>query len=349
MVMLLTMAAGSPAAAPAPRASIGDVARLAGVAPITVSRVANGSDAVRPDTRERVLAAMAMVGYAPNTAARALRSGSFETIGLVAHRFTRTGESRTIEGVVEAARTEGYTVALVDIVSPTDVSAAATRLRHQAVDGLIVIRAEVATPTDLSLPPGMPVVVSDSRFVGHHAAVGADQIGGSRTAVEHLLALGHPTVHHIAGPADSAPAAQREETWRETLRQAGREVPPVLRGDWTPQSGYQLGAAVAGDPTITAIYSANDEMAAGLMRALHERGVRIPEDVSVVGFDDAPITEFLWPPLTTIRQDFRKIGSELVRLLLLQVRDHVDVSREHVVVGTSLQVRGSTGPFRPRS
>lgn len=339
---------GAPGAPQPPRASIGDVARLAGVAPITVSRVANGSDAVRPATRERVQSAMAMLGYAPNTAARALRNGSFETIGLVAHRFARTGESRTIEGVVEAARAEGYTVALVDVVSPADVSEAATRLRHQAVDGLIVIRAEVATPTDLALPPGMPVVVSDSRFVGHHAAVGSDQIGGSRSAVEHLLGLGHPTVHHIAGPADSAPAVQREETWQETLRRAGRPVPPVLRGDWTPQSGYALGAQIAADPSVTAVYSANDEMAAGLMRALHERGVRVPEDVSVVGFDDAALTEFLWPPLTTVRQDFRTIGSELVRLLLAQVRDHVDVSREHVVVGTTLQVRASTGPYRPR-
>ncbi|OJV57026.1 MAG: LacI family transcriptional regulator [Cellulomonas sp. 73-145] len=339
---------GAPGAPQPPRASIGDVARLAGVAPITVSRVANGSDAVRPATRERVQSAMAMLGYAPNTAARALRNGSFETIGLVAHRFARTGESRTIEGVVEAARAEGYTVALVDVVSPADVSEAATRLRHQAVDGLIVIRAEVATPTDLALPPGMPVVVSDSRFVGHHAAVGSDQIGGSRSAVEHLLGLGHPTVHHIAGPADSAPAVQREETWQETLRRAGRPVPPVLRGDWTPQSGYALGAQIADDPSVTAVYSANDEMAAGLMRALHERGVRVPEDVSVVGFDDAALTEFLWPPLTTVRQDFRTIGSELVRLLLAQVRDHVDVSREHVVVGTTLQVRASTGPYRPR-
>ncbi|OZB49836.1 MAG: LacI family transcriptional regulator [Cellulomonas sp. 14-74-6] len=345
------MVAGPQGAAGAPqppRASIADVARLAGVAPITVSRVANGSDAVRAATRERVQSAMAMLGYAPNTAARALRNGSFETIGLVAHRFARTGESRTIEGVVEAARAEGYTVALVDVVSPADVSEAATRLRHQAVDGLIVIRAEVATPTDLALPPGMPVVVSDSRFVGHHAAVGSDQIGGSRSAVEHLLGLGHPTVHHIAGPADSAPAVQREETWQETLRRAGRPVPPVLRGDWTPQSGYALGAQIADDPSVTAVYSANDEMAAGLMRALHERGVRVPEDVSVVGFDDAALTEFLWPPLTTVRQDFRTIGSELVRLLLAQVRDHVDVSREHVVVGTTLQVRASTGPYRPR-
>ena len=345
------MAAGpSPATGSAqpPRASIADVARLAGVAPITVSRVANGSDAVRPATRERVQSAMAMLGYAPNTAARALRNGSFETIGLVAHRFARTGESRTIEGVVEAARGEGYTVALVDVVSPTEVSEAATRLRHQAVDGLIVIRAEVATPTDLALPPGMPVVVSDSRFVGHHAAVGSDQIGGSRSAVEHLLALGHPTVHHIAGPADSAPAVQREETWQETLRRAGRPVPAVLRGDWTPQSGYALGAQIADDPSVTAVYSANDEMAAGLMRALHERGVVEPHHGHVVGHPHAALTEFLWPPLTTVRQDFRTIGSELVRLLLAQVRDHVDVSREHVVVGTTLQVRASTGPYRPR-
>jgi DNA-binding LacI/PurR family transcriptional regulator len=342
-----------PSAGPSPsagRASIGDVARLAGVSPITVSRVANGSDSVRPATRDRVLAAMNEVGYAPNRAARALRYGSFEAIGLVAHRLARTGESRTVEGVVDAARAQGYTVSLMDVVAPTsaEVAAAATRLSHQAIDGLIIIRAEMSTPADLALPTGLPVVVSDSRLIGRHPEVSADQTGGTRAAVEHLLQLGHPTVHHVAGPADSRPAAVREDAWRETLQAAGRPVPTVLRGDWTLASGYALGGALAADPQVTAVLCANDEMAAGLLLALHEHGVQVPQQISVVGFDDIPVAEYLWPPLTTVRQDFGRIGAELVRMLLDQVRGEAGTGARRTVVPAPLVVRASTGPYRPR-
>ncbi|WP_449385913.1 LacI family DNA-binding transcriptional regulator [Cellulomonas soli] len=331
-----------------PGPSISDVARLAGVSQQTVSRVSTGAENVRPDTRQRVLDAMEQLGYSPNHAARALRSGSFGAIGVIAHRLARTGESRTVEAVVEAARLEGYTVSLIDVQSPssTDVTAAVQRLDHQAIDGLVIIRAEAATPTTLALPPRLPVVVSDSRFVGHHPAVGTDQTEGASQAVQHLLDLGHRTVHHLAGPADSTPAQTRVDAWRTRLRAAGRTVPEVLHGDWTSLSGYQIGQRLAEDCDVTAVLCANDEMAAGLMRALHEHGRRIPEDVSVVGFDDIPLAEYLWPPLTTVRQDFRAIGSELVALLLQQIRERTSLAGHHVVVPTELIVRASTGPAR---
>ena len=342
--MLCAMASGDPPGGG--RVSIGDVARLAGVSPITVSRVANSSDAVRPATRDKVLAAMNKLGYAPNSAARALRSGSFHEIGVVVHRLDRTGESRTVEGVVNAARAEGYTISLVDVRSPTsaEVTAAAQRLRHQAIDGLIIVRAEAATAATLALPAGLPVVVSDSRLIGRHPAVGSDQAGGIRDAVEHLLSLGHQTIHHAAGPTDSTPAMVREEVWRRLLTDAGRPVPEVLRGDWTLRSGYELGLRI--DPAATAVLCANDEMAAGMIRALHERGLRVPDDVSVVGFDDIAVAEYLWPPLTTIRQDFSRIGAELVRMLLDQVRGQGEPVERQRLVPTELVVRASTAPPR---
>jgi len=326
-----------------------DVAARAGVSSQTVSRVSTGAENVRPETRSRVLAAMADLGYSPNSAARALRYGSFGTIGMIAHRLARTGESRTVEAVVEAARDEGYTVSLVDVHSPSsdDVRAAVARLSHQAIDGLVIIRAETATPATLALPARLPVVVSDSRFVGHHPAVGADQTGGTRRAVEHLLALGHRTVHHLAGPADSGPAAMRVDAWRSTLQAAGRAVPPFLRGDWSAASGYEQGRRIAEDTDVTAVFCANDEMAAGLCRALHEAGVRIPQEVSVVGFDDVPLAEYLWPPLTTVAQDFQGIGRRLVQLLLEQIREGVDLSDVHTLVPVELIVRGSTAPPPP--
>lgn len=335
-----------PTAGRGSRTSVGDVARLAGVSPQTVSRVSNGSAAVRPGTRARVLEAMEALGYAPNHAARALRSGSFGAIGVVAHRLARTGETRTVEAVVEAARREGFTVSLVDVhtPSPDDVSAAVRRLDNQAVDGLVVIRAETATPETLVLPSRLPVVVADSRFVGRHAAVGADEAAGARTAVEHLLALGHRRVHHVAGPDGSVPARLRSDAWRQACASAGIEAPATVAGDWTAGSGYRAGQRLAADPLVTAVFCANDEMAVGLVRAMFEAGRRVPEDVSVVGFDDIPLAEYLWPPLTTVVHDFERIGRALVDLLVRQIRDGVDTSSERVVVPAPLVVRASTAP-----
>ncbi|WP_123815598.1 LacI family DNA-binding transcriptional regulator [Myceligenerans xiligouense] len=326
-----------------------DVAALAGVSAQTVSRVARDEPTVRQETASRVRAAMEQLGYTPNRAARALRYGRFRTVGMIAHRLARTGESRTVEAVVEAAQAEGYTVTLVDVASPApdEMSAAVARLSHQDIDGLIIVRAETATPDTLALPSHLPVVVSDSRFVGHHPAVGADQAGGARAAVGHLLALGHRTVHHLAGPADSTPARQREEAWREMLEAAGAAVPAVVRGDWTAASGYATGTGLAADPEVTAVFAANDEMAAGLVRALHEAGRPVPGEVSVVGFDGIELSAQLWPPLTTVAQDFGEIGRQLVDLLLRQVRDDEDLQDTHSVVPVRLVERASTAPPRP--
>jgi len=330
--------------------SMADVAARAGVSTQTVSRVSMGLNNVRPETRERVRAAMRELGYSPNGAARALRYGSFGTIGMIAHQLARTGESRTVEAVVEAARAQGLTVTLVDLESPSskDVSEAVIRLGQQAIDGLIIVRAETATPETLALPAHLPVVVSDSRFIGHHPAVGADQTEGSRRAVEHLLSFGHHTVHHIAGPADSGPAQLRIDAWRDTLLAAGRPVPELIRGDWSASTGYTLGQRLAADPDVTAVFCANDETAAGVLHALHEAGRRVPDDVSVVGFDGITVAEHLWPPLTTVEQDFDEIGRRLVDLLLRQVRDRADLAGAHEVVPTRLAIRGSTGPARRR-
>lgn len=298
-----------------------DVARLAGVSGQTVSRVANGSLNVSPETRRRVLDAMESLGYSPNTAARALRSGSFETIGVIAHRLARTGESRTVEAVARAAREAGHTVTLLDLDSTehADVAEAASRLSHQAIDGLIIIRAEIEDADRLLLPTGLPVVVQDATFGGRLPMIGSDHAGGARLAVEHLLSLGHRTVDHVAGPADSIPARARLTAWREVLAEHGIAAPEPVQGDWTAESGHAAGIAIADRPDITAVFCANDEMATGLMLACHERGRRIPEDLSVVGFDDVPLAAFLSPPLTTVRQPFARVGARLVEEVLARI------------------------------
>lgn len=329
-------------------ASIADVAALAGLSAQTVSRVSTGATNVRPQTRERVLVAMAQLGYAPNVAARALKSGSFATIGVIAHQLARTGESHTVQALVDAANDAGYTVALIDLQSPTsqDVSVAVNRLSHQAIDGLVVIGAETTAPATISLPPRLPVVVSDARFVGDHPAVAGDDAGGTTLAVHHLLGLGHRTVHHIAGPRGSVPAELRLDAWRTALRTAGREVPEPFQGDWTAASGYRAGRRAAADPTVTAVFCGNDEMAAGLYRALSEAGRSVPEDVSVVGFDDIPLAEYFTPSLTTVAQDFEAIARRLVDLLLQQIREGAALKEVHSLVPTEFVVRASTAPPR---
>jgi DNA-binding LacI/PurR family transcriptional regulator len=330
--------------------SIEDVAKLAGVSAQTVSRVSTGTDVVRPATRERVLQAMQQLGYTPNRAARALRNGTYGAIGLVAHRFGRTGEALTTEAVVRAAEAEDYVVTLLTVRDPVAEGwePAAHRVPHQAIDGLIIIRAERATAESLVLPPRMPVAVSDSRFSGHYPSVVADQLQGSRDAVQHLLDLGHRTVHHLAGPESSWPSRVRTAAWQRCLEEAGVPAPPLWRGDWTAESGYRMGRLIAQDPSATAVFSANDDMAFGLIRALHEAGLRVPQDVSVVGFDAIELSEFLSPPLTTVRQDFTQIGIELVRLVLGQLRHGPESVRDRVLVPTDLVVRGSTAPPPPR-
>ena len=327
--------------------SIADVARLAGVSTQTVSRVSTGTDPVRGDTRERVLAAMRQLGYSPNRAARALRNGRFGTIGLLAHRFGRTGEALTTEAVVEAAAEHGLSVTLLDVHTPDPDrwERAAHLLSQQSIDGLVIIRAEKATPDSLALPAGLAIAVSDSRLLGHYPSVVADQMQGSELAVAHLLGLGHQTIHHVAGPADSEPALVRANTWERQLRRAGIRPPELIRGDWGAESGYAAGQQLAVDPSVTAVYCANDEMAFGVLRALHEQHVRVPQDVSVVGFDDIALSGFSSPPLTTIRQDFHRIGRELVGLVLAQLSaEPLPRASGPVLIPTELIVRETTAP-----
>lgn len=328
--------------------SIGDVAAVAGVSAQTVSRVSTGYAGVRPATRERVLRAMEQVGYVPNDAARALKHGAFRTIGVIAHQLARTGESSTVEAVVEAAREEDYRVTLVDVPSPSsaEVTAAAAGLASMAIDGLIIIRAEQSAPENLTVPPQLPVVTSDSHFAGTHPAVATDQHAGTLAAVGHLLELGHHTVHHLAGPATSIPAAERESAWREALTDAGRPVPEPYRGNWSAESGYQLGRQIARDVAAgeaTAVFCANDQMALGLYRAVNEAGLQIPTDVSVVGFDDIPEAAHFWPPLTSVAQDFHLIGEQLVAVLMQQIRSGPR-SAERVLLPLTLVERDSTAP-----
>ncbi|WP_432166944.1 LacI family DNA-binding transcriptional regulator [Streptomyces sp. bgisy031] len=325
-----------------------DVARVARVSSQTVSRVSNGFPGVNEETRERVLAAMKELGYRPNSAARALKRGDFRTIGVITFTLSTTGNMRTLEAIATSAAQEGYAVTLLPVAVPTqdEVRGAFSRLGELAVDAVIVImEVHLLDSASLTLPPHVKVVVADSDADDRYAVVDTDQAGGTRDAVRHLLDLGHRTVWHLAGPSESFAAQRRTDAWRKALESAGRAVPPLVRGDWSADSGYRAGLRLAEQADCTAVFAANDQMALGLLRALEERGRKVPEDVSVIGFDDIPDSGSFQPPLTTVHQDFAEVGRRCVESALRQVRQG-EAEPGATLVPTRLVVRESTG--RPR-
>lgn len=328
--------------------SMADVAREAGVSGQTVSRVANGRTNVDDATRQRVLAAMKRVGYRPNSAARALRNGRFRSIGVIISALPSFGNVRTLNAIATAVGAADFSIVLMPVSGPTqgEVTGAFGRLNEQAVDGIIIlIEQHQLDQSEIELPRGLPVVVIDSGARHDCPVVDTDQAAGAASATRHLLDLGHRTVWHIAGPAQSYAAERRAKSWRATLRRARREVPPVLTGDWSPRSGYEHGLLLADDPSVTAVFAANDQMALGVLRAMHEKGCSVPGEVSVVGFDDMEEAAHFWPPLTTVRQSFEDVGRHAVAALLTEITTDVQAGMS-VSVPTELVIRASTAPPR---
>lgn len=331
------------------RVSMADVAAAAGVSAQTVSRVSNRHPSVTDATRQRVLAAMKTLGYRPNAAARALKSGSFHTIGVVMFDVVSTGNNNMLASVNDAVSERGYTTSLLTPRSRTKASLASAfaRLDELSVDGAVLMLE--ASPEDPAfiVPEYDNLVILDSTLADRRAVVDADQEGAARLAVEHLLGLGHATVHHVAGPVSSYSAQRRRQGWRAAVAAAGRRVVPEAQGDWTPASGYAAGLTLLRDPSCTAVFSANDEMAVGLMRAAAELGRRVPEDVSVVGVDDIALVSYLPVPLTTVRQDFAEMGRVAVERLMRIISTGKPDPGAHLV-DCELVVRASTAPPRSR-
>jgi DNA-binding LacI/PurR family transcriptional regulator len=291
------------------------VAQRAGVSGQTVSRVANDSPKVDPDTRARVEQAMAELGYRPNRAARALRTGRTHTLGLVAQTLATVGNSRMLQAVAESAASHGYAVTVVTLGAGGDIDDAFDRLRDQGVDGAIVLNEATALARDAA-SAGLRLVVVDSAPDERFTVIGTDHAAGARAATEHLLAAGHATVHHLAGPGGSFAAAERERGWRQALAAAGIAAPAIVRGDWSAASGHARAGQLS---EATAIFAANDQMALGALRALADAGRRVPEDVAVIGFDDIADAAQFQPPLTTVRQDFDALGEQAVQVLIADI------------------------------
>lgn len=328
-----------------------DVARLAGVSHQTVSRVINDHPHVKAATRTRVLAAMEELDYRPNNLARSLVTNRTGRIGVLSSDVRFFGPGSTLLAIEQAAHDRGYGIALASMteLAPDEAARAVMLLDAQRVDGLIVIAPRSGALAALAaLPRSLPIVALEAEFRPDTSVVAVDQRAGAQAATQHLLDLGHRTVWHVAGPDDWYEARLREQAWRATLEAAGASVPPVLRGDWTSRSGYAAGRELAERDDVTAVFSANDQMALGILRAFHEHGIAVPEQRSVVGFDDIPEAEFFLPSLTTVRQDFDAVGrAGLERLHTLieggRVRGRVSLIEPTLVERSSTARRRAHG------
>ena len=323
-----------------------DVAELAGVSHQTVSRVINGSPHVRPETRDRVQAAMRELDYRPNRVARALVTGRSNTLGVVSFDTTLYGPASTLLGIERAAHEAGYfiIVASLKALNRSSVNDAVDRLRRHGVDGVLVISAVQDAADALRNPPDdIPLVAVEAGPDEAVPVVEVDQFEGAALATRHLLELGHKTVWHIAGPPEFLESRQRLAGWHATLERAGAEIHEPLTGDWSARAGYELGRQLGANRAMTALFVANDQMALGVLRAMQEAGRAVPDDLSVVGFDDIPESAYLIPPLTTVRQDFDELGARALQLLLRMIEGGLGKDGP-ARVPPRLVLRGSTGP-----
>lgn len=325
-----------------------DVARLAGVSVPTVSRVLSGSLPVSSEKRRRVEDAVATLSFRPSAAARVLASQRPEVVAIVTGDTSRYGYAETIRGVEVGARAAGYTVMItvVETADDGDVERAVAATLAQPIAGIAVLKFDPPGVAALQRIPGdVPAVaLSGLRESGVPQAV-IDETRAAEELTDHLLELGHRTVHHIRIPP-SRNEDGRTTGWRRALKRAGAPVPPAYDADWTPGSGRRIGRLLADDPEVTAVFCGNDEIAMGVIRGLVDGGRSVPTDVSVVGFDDHPLAEMWVPALTTARQDFADLGERGFRLLNGLIDGREVPSRSSA--RPALVIRESSAPPPPR-
>ncbi|MFS0714079.1 substrate-binding domain-containing protein [Microbacterium sp. 2P01SA-2] len=306
------------------RVGVRDVAAAAGVSTQTVSRVINDHPHIRPETRDRVLAAMAELGYRVNNAARTLGTATTRTIGVIASDTDLYGPAAGIGALERAARAAGRWIATAyaDGSDAGSVTAAADHLLAQGVDGIVVVAPHTAALDALAAASaGVPVVPLHSRLEVVGEPDGGDRGDeGAALAVDHLLDAGHRRIAQLSGPAAWLEAVARDAGAEAALVRRGLELVSRWRGDWSAASGAalapEIAAAVGAASGPTAVVVANDQMALGLISGLAELGVGVPADVSIVGFDDHPDAAFYRPALTTVRLDIAGEAQRCVRILL---------------------------------
>lgn len=322
-----------------------DVAARAGVSHQTVSRVLNDFPGIRPETRDRVIAAIEELGYRRNLSARALVTGRTQTIGMIGPLIPDIGPLSTLHAIERSARAVGlHTLMTSADANPDSVGQAVEFLVGRGVDGIALV-AQQQSIADVvrAMRIDVPVIHLLTGGEPRGEAASIDQRAGARLALEHLIGLGHTRIQHVTGPPTYTEAQLRRDEYLNVV--AAKRLPrlDVLVGDWTADSGYAAGTRL--DPTATAVFCANDQMAFGLIHALADSGRSVPQDVSVVGFDDTSEARHSLPPLTTVRQNFAEVGRLAVDLIVARLAGE-DTSHTRQLM-PELVVRDTVAP--PRS
>jgi len=314
--------------------NIYDVARLAKVSHQTVSRVLNKNPSIRPETKARVENAMESLGYRPNLAARALASSRTHMLGILSSDTDFTGPAAMVHHMEIAARQNGYFAVSVgiDANDPKSVNDGIEHFKKLAVEGIAFVTPQLEAVEQVrSQLEGIPVVTLDSMYRMDELAVSVDNFSGGVTATSHLIELGHRNIVHISGPKGWFESTSRAAGYTSTMLTSNL-APQVIDGDWEISTGYRIGKELdVMGKGITAMFIANDRMALGFMHATREKGLSIPEDLSIVGFDDLDETAYSSPPLTTLRQDFKELGSRAMGLLIAEIAGKPTKKMERLV------------------
>ena len=305
--------------------TIRDVAAAAGVSHQTVSRVINNRPDVAEETRRRVWQVIEELGYQPSAIARSLIQQRSFTLGVVTAGLKYVGPSRTLNGIARQAEEMGYMLLLKELPSfdADNVQPLLNSLLARQVDGIIWAVPEVGSNRDWlqSQPPGLsvPMIFLTMQTRPDLSIVSIDNYIGGRIATEHLLKQGYRHVGHISGPLDWWEARQRKAGWQDALFEAGIQVadPHWESGNWSSASGEQaICKLLDGYPEMEAVFVANDQMALSVLTVACQKGLQVPQDLAVVGFDGIPESAYYWPPLTTVYQDQQKVGCTAVRELV---------------------------------
>jgi len=339
------------------RPTLEEVAARAGVGRGTVSRVINGSPRVSDATRAAVQAAVAELGYVPNTAARALAANRTDAIALVVPEpetrfFAEPYFSDMLRGVGAQLADTQQQLLLTFAGGDRERQRLAQYLAAHRVDGVLLVSVHADDPLpDLLAELEIPAVVSGPRSAAETLpSVDSDNYGGARAAVEHLLSRGRTTIAHITGRMDVYGARRRVDGYRDALRAAGHEPDELLiePGDFTEEGGRRaMSALLDRRPGLDAVFAGSDVTAAGARQVLRERGLRIPDDVALVGYDDSAIARHMDPPLTSVRQPIEQMGRAMTDLLLAEISARRPQGarpgeRRHTVLPTELVPRASS-------
>ena len=335
-----------------PNPTINDVAARAGVSRQTVSRVINKKAKVSPVTRARVLAAIEELGYRPNVIARSMAAGRTCTLGCISPNLTDYTFASMIESAHSEARRQGYFILTGSAPDDTDVKPLLEEMLNRQVDGLLVINPHADDRYRHFLPlieKGMAVVYLGNAPRGERvSSVRCDDYEGGNQATRYLIDLGHTTIATIVGMSNEECTTDRLEGFRQALTQAGLDFDPALAvdGDWSATSGYQATQRLLQtNRPFSAIFAQNDRMAVGAIRALREAGHRVPDDISVIGFDDIPLASYFDPPLTTFRQPLEESGQQAARLLIETIQN-TERLIEQALIHARLVERASCAPPR---